>query len=210
MDEGKVTQQRYRSWIPVREALRRVEAAVGEAAARREILSRLKEGLLRSAAKELVDEEAGRKPIRRGITEINAWAWNHLRNHDFFWQTETAYFVKTKEGGPKRDQTVQFFKVRFEPAGLAKMIPKPLQAQSTPHEGGRPRKDYWDDLWIEICRQLVHGKLKPERQVDIEKAMLAWAAEHRHEMSVASARTRARALFAALAKKATKTKKDKN
>jgi hypothetical protein len=82
------------------------------------------------------------------------------------------------------------------------MIPKPPPTQGPPHEGGRPRKDYWDDLWIEICRQLVHGKLKPKRQIDIERTMLAWAAKHGHEMSIASARTRARPLFAALTKKA--------
>ena len=76
-----------------------------------------------------------------------------------------------------------------------------MAALSRQAEGGRPRKHFWDDLWIEICRQLYGGTLEPKRQADIEKAMLAWAAKHRHALSVASARLRARRLFAALKEK---------
>jgi hypothetical protein len=63
---------------------------------------------------------------------------------------------------------------------------------------GRPPKAWWDDLWVEMCRQLYEGDLKPVRQADIEKAMHAWLNANDHEASEMTVRTRARKLFAAI------------
>jgi hypothetical protein len=60
---------------------------------------------------------------------------------------------------------------------------------------GRPLAAWWDDLWVEMCRALYEGELKPQRQVDIEKAMLEWTAQRGHEPSTATIRARARKLW---------------
>lgn len=68
-------------------------------------------------------------------------------------------------------------------------------ASANPRNAGRKPKEWWDDLWIEIFRQVWLGELKPKRQADIEKAMLDWAAKEGHELSLSSARPSARKLF---------------
>ena len=39
---------------------------------------------------------------------------------------------------------------------------------------GGVRKEFWEDLLIEMARQLWSGELQPERQSQIEQAMFAW------------------------------------
>jgi hypothetical protein len=71
-------------------------------------------------------------------------------------------------------------------------------------KGGRPPADWWDDLWIEICRQLFTGDLKPAKQAHVENAMKTWAAQNGHDVGDSSIRPRARKLFSAI------TSKDRN
>ena len=71
--------------------------------------------------------------------------------------------------------------------------PPPTQV----NKGGRPAKDWWDDFWIDICGKIYEGDLKPQRQADLEKAMLDWATNHGHELSEATARKAAKKLFSA-------------
>ena len=72
------------------------------------------------------------------------------------------------------------------------------------NKSGRPPIGWWDDMWVEIFRQIYEAEIVPKRQVDIEKAMLSWASANGHEVSEMSVRLRARKLFAAL------NKEDKN
>ena len=66
--------------------------------------------------------------------------------------------------------------------------------------GGRPAAAWWDDLWVEMARQLYDGDLKPKRQADIETAMKDWAAAHGHNPADSTIRPRARKLWTALNK----------
>jgi hypothetical protein len=67
------------------------------------------------------------------------------------------------------------------------------------HPGGAPSKPFWDDLWAAIGALIYKGVLHPgSKQKDIEEAMLRWASDHDHDLSVPSARTRARKLLAEL------------
>jgi hypothetical protein len=65
-------------------------------------------------------------------------------------------------------------------------------------KGGRPAAPWWDDLWIEICRQVYRGEVMPDQQVNIEKAMHAWISAHGYEAGETTVRDRARRLFKAL------------
>jgi hypothetical protein len=65
------------------------------------------------------------------------------------------------------------------------------------NKGGAPRKAWWDDFWIEICRQIYDNELKVEKQADLERAMLDWASANGHDMSETSAKVAARKLFKA-------------
>ncbi|MEG8223152.1 hypothetical protein OSJ57_21450 [Sphingomonas sp. HH69] len=64
--------------------------------------------------------------------------------------------------------------------------------------GGRPPKTWWDDMWIDIARQLYAGDLKPDRQADIERAMTDWVTDNGHDASPATIKPRAAKLWRAL------------
>jgi hypothetical protein len=63
------------------------------------------------------------------------------------------------------------------------------------HAGGAPRKKFWDDLFIEMFRQLWEGELTPERPSDIGNAMLDWAEKQGHKLGETSVKEPARKLF---------------
>lgn len=137
---------------------------------------------------------------------VPAWVWNiELRMEDDFW--DTGYLERllpVKGYGIDASRWIKLYDVRFWPEGL----PNPKERTSAPAieedrvksapKGGRPPKPWWDALWVEIARQLYSGKLKPDRQSDIEKAMLEWASIQGESLSETSARTAARKLFQAL------------
>jgi hypothetical protein len=64
--------------------------------------------------------------------------------------------------------------------------------------GGRPAAEWWDDLWVEMCRQIYTGELVPKRQADLEKAMQSWCAAKGYSDAVSTVRPRARKLWQAL------------
>jgi hypothetical protein len=66
------------------------------------------------------------------------------------------------------------------------------------HAGGRPSASWWDDLWIEICRLLYVGDLKPKTQADIETAMMNWTSAHGQSPATSTVRQRAGKLWRAL------------
>ena len=70
--------------------------------------------------------------------------------------------------------------------------------------GGRPRKEWWDDLWCAIWGDVYRGKLDPKRQADIEQAMLTWAESNGHSISESMIRPVARKMLAEM------TRKDEN
>tara|TARA_R110000868_G_scaffold202806_3_gene450641 strand:+ start:7484 stop:8596 length:1113 start_codon:yes stop_codon:yes gene_type:complete len=70
------------------------------------------------------------------------------------------------------------------------------KARRPSNKVGRQAAEWWDDLWIEICRQLYVGDLKPKKQVDIELAMQNWVYAHGGSAAVSTIRERARKLWA--------------
>lgn len=66
--------------------------------------------------------------------------------------------------------------------------------------GGRPRADWWEDLFIELACQLYGGKFHTRTQADIEEAMAKWIAENGNSAGESTIRTRASKLWRALAK----------
>lgn len=65
---------------------------------------------------------------------------------------------------------------------------------------GRLPADWWDDLWLEIFRQIHLGDLKPKSQADIVRAMQQWLSDHDVETGDSTLKPRARKLFNMLQK----------
>ena len=101
---------------------------------------------------------------------------------------------------------------RFDPEGIAALLPPrtfPVPILSSGHKespvkhaGGRPQKDWWDDLWAEIARQIRDGDLKPRLQAEIELAMMTWIESKGFSASESTVRIRAAKLAKALRLKA--------
>lgn len=86
---------------------------------------------------------------------------------------------------------------------------KPLQSEGSgapaplpPHDrrpararAGRLPAAWWDDLWIEIFRQVYLGDLKPKSQADIVKAMQQWLSDRDIETADSTLKPRARKLL---------------
>ena len=151
---------------------------------------------------DLSNVEVRQRLSRRPYRTIVPGAWNCLQNYEF-WTTGNVHFVEKRWGGEVNDNRVSCFGVRVQPSGIRDLVPRPVRISSEPHEGGRPRKAFWEELYFEIRRQLDAGALKPARQSDIEKAMLAWTSKRKLQVSVSSVRPRARQLFADIQQKET-------
>jgi hypothetical protein len=86
----------------------------------------------------------------------------------------------------------------FKPAACAAGGAPP--AAVAKGEGGRPKARWSDDLWIEMCRQLYEGDLKPKKQSDIKRAMMDWLSTHGEEPAESTIKDRARKLWAVIGK----------
>lgn len=60
---------------------------------------------------------------------------------------------------------------------------------------GRLPAEWWDDLWLEIFRQIYLGDLKPKSQADIVRAMQQWLSDHDVETGDSTLKPRARKLY---------------
>jgi hypothetical protein len=125
----------------------------------------------------------------------------------FWWAEGHEALEKNWEAGDfetwiDHKHRLRAFGVSFSRADMEKMIPataaQAAQPVAAPVVGGRPPADWWDDLWIEICRQLYAGDLKPTKQADIESAMLQWLSDRGETPSTSTIRPRARKLWTAI------------
>lgn len=64
-------------------------------------------------------------------------------------------------------------------------------------KGGRPRKDFWEDLYIDVGYQIYIGDLKPKTQADVQRAMEQWVSDHGHEAGETVMKAAAKKLFLA-------------
>ena len=98
------------------------------------------------------------------------------------------------------------FGVQFHAGDLQKMIPDAFKPAApvedlpgpTSSKAGRPPAEWWDDMWIEICRRLYVGDLQPKRQADVENAMNDWIAANGNSAAPSTVRSRARKLWRAI------------
>lgn len=108
----------------------------------------------------------------------------------------------------------QAFGVRLNPADVRDSLPaprptpKPMWVKKPEPEkpapilpdlgkGGRPRKEWWDDFWIEICRQIYDNELNPKTQADLERAMFEWVENQGFDVGETTIKAAAKKLFKA-------------
>jgi DNA-binding winged helix-turn-helix (wHTH) protein len=72
---------------------------------------------------------------------------------------------------------------------------QPVDQPSAQARGGRPKADWWEDMWVEIARQLYLGALIPKTQADLERAMLQWISDNGKSAGETTVRDRASKLW---------------
>jgi hypothetical protein len=188
-------------WLTASETIRQVRTGTMSIFAHETIAKRAHAGLLRARAAML---KAGQK-VERNV-EI---PW------EFWWAEGKDALTANWEVGDfetwiNHQLRVQAFGVRFHAGDLREMLgtrpaetrlPAPVPSAGQP---GRLPAEWWDDLWIEMCRALYVGDLKPQKQADIEKAMNDWIASKGGSAATSTVRSRARKLWQALGREGEK------
>lgn len=195
-EERAISGAEFAGWVTPREAVARL-SHLGGITAKDEIMARLQTGLLRAIAKNAFTPQE--ETEYQSISPL-AWRGRTLNGTgSSFWHTGT---IELQVQG----FDFRFFGVRFDPMAFMEMLPAETPAPQPASIGpaslpipasrvGRPPKEWWEDLWIEMCRQIYIGDLQPKTQADIERAMLNWAASKEYEMGEATAKRAARKLF---------------
>ncbi|WP_316202903.1 MULTISPECIES: hypothetical protein [unclassified Bradyrhizobium] len=207
-------------WLIPGDALAILAEAIGDRSiAIENLVGRLKVGLVLARYQSFAWEGIARPPRMNDPVFIEQKLWNYYRRSNdsaYVWDTgDLRLWIGSYGGSITETNTVlTFFGVKIDRQGIAdtlKNLPTRTgsldrQAQPTPpvatavaaNKGGRPKKDWWDDFWIEICRQIWIGDLKPATQAELERAMFEWVENHRDaEVGETTIKAAAKKLFKA-------------
>lgn len=196
-----LTAAEHAQWLRPSEALERFHPTGELVERKRAIIRRLAKGEIRAGGKG-----------DHGLVVILAGRWRDWHVEDAaLWTIGDVSFSRGGEHGgsmlfidgqrydrPDPYEAIGFVNVRFDLAFAESEFDPPLAKVSAPIRSGRPSATWWEDLWIEIARQLYAGDLDHQSQAAIEKSMHNWIATQGHEAGETTVRDRARRLFQAL------------
>jgi hypothetical protein len=81
---------------------------------------------------------------------------------------------------------------------LASPTKSNLPTPTPPNKGGRPPKEWWDDLWCAMWGEVYRGDFKPKSQADIERAMMDWVLARDESVSESTLKPLARRMLTEL------------
>ena len=186
-------------WLSAVEAYRQIVAATWAPGTNVAIAQRAHAGLLRARALMFIAGQNSQADA--DVPKEFWWAGGHEALEQN-WQTGDF------ETWIDRKIHMRALGVQFHLGDLKKSFPNvfkgvpaaPATPEASAGRGGRPPAEWWDDLWIEMCRALYLGDLKPQRQADIEKAMNDWIGSKGESAASSTVRSRARKLWQALSR----------
>jgi hypothetical protein len=180
-------------WTPLQAAAYAVDC-VGKDSAGDAIWQLLVAGMIQAVATSSSITPEDRSPITNNSpSEIPKSRWQRFsQTGSDLWNGGYARFWIPK-GWNGRNASYRAFGIKLNPDDIRANLPAPNPElffpkrkpaleppiTATANKGGAPRKDWWDDFWIEICRQIYDNELKPKTQADLEKAMFEWVENHR-------------------------------
>ena len=221
--EQEITAEELADWFTPMQAWTYAAMIVGQKGATNAIWERLKGGMIDAvAATSSVREGDGNPIATNDPTRIPKQYWQYCSQTgtDLWGAADVRFFIPTRVRRTSSSLTVRCFAIKLNPVDVRATLPPlppedqrlyPLKAASEnkapaqvatkartaerANPGGRPRKEFWDDFWIEICGQIYEGDLKPETQADLERAMLEWVENRGGEVGETTIKAAARKLF---------------
>jgi hypothetical protein len=182
-------------WISASEAVKLLKPALkGSYSAQMRICARAHAGLIHARADRFMMDERSEDNFE--IPKEFWWAEGHEALKQDWEAGDFDTWLNQKHH-------LRAFGVSFLRAEIEKLVPAAVAEPRTPPSpasavGGRPPADWWDDLWVEICRQIYTGELVPKRQADIQKAMQQWCSDKGHSDAASTIRPRASKLWNAV------------
>jgi hypothetical protein len=202
MPATDLTAEDIADWLTPRQAIEILDGSFHETyLSKKTLLGRLAGGMV-----DAVSEHSVIGTWRPNIYKLSPDDWRRIETSDNFWITGDLIYEQRPSHGIGLE-TVRHFGIRFEPKGVRAIIGNAalpdtgkIQAPIAPppaNKGGRPRKDWWDDFWIEICQMIYEGDLKPKSQAELERAMLDWVSDHGYDVGETTIKNAAKKLFKA-------------
>jgi|GEM_PF-3055811 len=132
---------------------------------------------------------------------LPAWIWRFADTDQSsdFWQTSylDVSAFSTRQGYQYGTHTrFEIFDIRFNDQCF--ILDEPVESATPKREkpkGGRPRKGWWDDLWLEMIKRIQQGDLKPENAADLQRMMEDWLGENQIYPGDSTLKPTARKLF---------------
>lgn len=204
------TPDEFAKWLRPSDALKML-SPIGEQAAVRELLRRLGTGRIIAAGSCTWGRNSENSEDR--VTIPKSWWGDTSPSNpgDDLWRVAGINFRPSAQRSYGTEYLdYRYFGVRFDREGVRTALADagldPAEAdhssESAPavavakHPGGAPPKPWWDDLWVEMFRQIWEAELQPTAMSHIADAMLQWASDHGHQLSESTAKRAARKLWA--------------
>lgn len=131
--------------------------------------------------------------------DVSEWFWTNFTQTDSSSQDWDRGVFKGNGHAPTGSCHIQLTGVYFLRSALDALVSQVVSPQLPSPEqnkGGRPRKEWWDDLWCAVWGLAYRGDLQPKNQADIERAMMAWIEERGETASESTIKPLARKMFA--------------
>lgn len=129
--------------------------------------------------------------------DVPEWFWTNFTRTESSSQDWDRGVFKGNGQAPTGSCHVQLSGVYFLRSALDALAPQPFSPPMSldQNKGGRPRKEWWDDLWCAVWGLAYRGDLQPKNQADIERAMMAWIEERGETASESTIKPLARKMF---------------
>lgn len=198
---------KYADWLTPAAAVDLLTAAFGNDSqnhhAKQTLLDGLQAGIVLAVA-EISKVKNGRTT---GYDTIPANHWPEIDTNSSLWTTTHVTYRYTDGTAMSGYREVSRFGIRFDPSGVNTLLPPVSKRNETQpgkspspnpnpvkHAGGAPRKEWWDDFWIEICRQIWENG-PPKSQADLQRAMHQWVENNGGDVGDTTIKKAAKKLF---------------
>jgi hypothetical protein len=197
--DGSIKEDEFKAWVEPDQALDRAIAKYGTKFAAVEVVGlRLRDGLLASAARNSLTKPSGSPERANSYIMLHKEVWERIRGS---WLDQPLWKSGQLEVWFDHGNTrFSCHGIRFDPAGLDEFLPTSIPAEGTvtapaKHAGGKPPKDIWERVWVEIAARLYSGALIPSKQADIESAIMEISLALGDGVETAAARRHAKPLW---------------